>query len=302
VSAVAGVIHIRLSAVILAVRETVPLVLSIEDHGGEALPFAPLAADADRTLEVVLRRVVREQTGMELGYVEQLYTFGDVARDPSGRTISIAYLALVREDQVTTSSTVSWRDCYQLFPWEDWRGGRPASIDARIVPVLVSWAGDDESRKERADITFGMGGSPWDETRVLERYELLYEVGLVAESHRDRDRPSSELLGQPMSLDHRRMVATALGRIRGKLSYRPVVFELLPEQFTLSRLQQVVEALDGRNLHKPNFRRLVEQGGLVESTGALETKTGGRPAALFRFRRDVLRERPAPGVGLPGAH
>jgi hypothetical protein len=102
-----------------------------------------------------------------------------------------------------------------------------------------------------------------------------------------------------MALDHRRILASALGRLRGKLKYRPVVFELLPATFTLLRLQRVVEALAGVRLHKQNMRRLVETGGLVEGTGRLESQTGGRPAELFRFRRDVLRERPAPGVGIP---
>jgi hypothetical protein len=104
-----------------------------------------------------------------------------------------------------------------------------------------------------------------------------------------------------MAFDHRRILATALGRLRGKLKYRPLVFELLPERFTLSGLQRVVEALAGNRLHTQNFRRLVEQGGLVERSGGLEHATGGRPAALFQFRREVLRERPAPGVHLPRA-
>ena len=108
------------------------------------------------------------------------------------------------------------------------------------------------------------------------------------------------MLGRPMALDHRRILASALGRLRGKLRYRPLVFEMVPSTFTLSHLQRTVEALAGVRLHKQNFRRLVEQGGLVEGTGLQETRTGGRPAELFRFRRDVLRERPAPGVGLPG--
>ncbi len=107
------------------------------------------------------------------------------------------------------------------------------------------------------------------------------------------------LPGRPMALDHRRILATALGRLRGKIRYRPVVFELLPPTFTLLLLQKVVEALTGFPLHKQNFRRLVEHGGLVEGTGQ-DVQTGGRPAELFRFRREVLRERPAPGVGLPG--
>src|SRR5439155_22288137 len=108
------------------------------------------------------------------------------------------------------------------------------------------------------------------------------------------------LLGQPMEQDHRRILATALARLRGKLKYRPVVFELLPSTFTLLQLQRVVEALAGMRLHKQNLRRLVESAGLVEGTGRLDSETGGRPAELFRFRREVLRERPAPGVGLPG--
>ena len=103
-----------------------------------------------------------------------------------------------------------------------------------------------------------------------------------------------------MGLDHRRIAAQALGWLRGKLRYRPVAFELLPPNFTLSRLQRVVEALSGVRLHSQNFRRLVARGGLVETTGGVDASTGGRPAAVYRFRREVLRERPAPGVGLPG--
>ena len=102
-----------------------------------------------------------------------------------------------------------------------------------------------------------------------------------------------------MPLDHRRMLATALGRIRSKLRYRPVVFELMPDTFTLFQLQRVVEALAGLRLHKQNFRRLLEKGGLVEKTGELFTETGGRPAELFRFRREVVRERAAAGVAFP---
>lgn len=159
-------------------------------------------------------------------------------------------------------------------------------------------------RQERVEITFGLHGAPWDPDRVLERYELLYEAGLVDEPHQGLSTlpPGSSWphFGRPMALDHRRILATALGRLRGKIKYRPVVFELLPPSFTLWQLQRVVESLAGKPLHKQNFRRLLERGGLVEGTGQYDLSTGGRPAELFRFRRDVLRERAAPGVGLPG--
>ncbi|MEM9293344.1 MAG: NAD regulator [Acidobacteriota bacterium] len=312
-------IVLDLHAVIVAVAEEVPRILTVSrralagDPGEEveALPFGPLDPAGDRTLELGLREWVREQTGLQLGYVEQLYTFGDRDRGVESaeeRVISIAYLALVGHSAPSGSPGARWRGIYQYFPWEDWRRGRPKELDAAVIPGFDAWVAsvdDAESRRqrrERADIAFGLGGSRWDGNRVLPRYELLYEVGLVDEASWDRDRrPAESGLGRPMALDHRRMVATALGRLRGKIQYRPVVFEVLPETFTLLRLQRVVEAFSGMRLHKQNFRRLVERGGLVEGTGRRDTGTGGRPAELFRFRREVLRERPTPGVGLPGA-
>jgi hypothetical protein len=319
-------ISLGLNAVIVAVTEEVPRILTVPRSGPsesseESLPFGPLEPETDRTLDLALRRWVREQTGLELGYVEQLYTFGDRYRDPveargDARGVSVAYLTLVRE--ATVHREARWRDWYELFPWEDWRSGRPGVIDRMIAPALDAWvraapeAALRSERRQRADIVFGLGGVGWDGERVLERYELLYEAYLVPEAWRDRTetggaaetrRPAPPempdlLPGRPMALDHRRILATALGRLRGKIKYRPVVFELLPPTFTLLQLQRVVEALAGVRLHKQNFRRLVENAGLVEGTGRQDAQTGGRPAELFVFRREVLRERPAPGVGL----
>ena len=306
-------IAVGLNAVIVAVTAEVPRILTVRGGGPrlEALPFGALHPAGHKTLERGLREWVRDQTGLELGYVEQLYTFGDRDRDPreragGSRLVSVAYLALVREATPSGAGAAAWRGCYEFLPWEDWRGGRPAILDREIAPALLRWARRGpapRARRERADIVFGLGGAPWDGERVLERYELLYEAGLALEAWRDRGEgppAGSAALGRAMALDHRRILAPALGRLRGKLRYRPVVFELLPPAFTLFQLQRVVEALAGVRIHKQNFRRLVEKGGLVEGTGRLDTHTGGRPAELFRFRREVLRERPAPGVGVPG--
>jgi hypothetical protein len=227
-----------------------------------------------------------------------------VERSGGPRLISIAYLALVREGSLSGGLPARWRDCYAYLPWEDWRWRRPRIVDAEIVPRIAAWIESDrqfqEARRERAAIAFGLDGSTWDGYRVLERLELLYEAGLVAESPLAGEfNPPKAPLGRRMALDHRRILATALGRLRGKIRYRPVVFELLPPAFTLLQLQRVVEALAGIRLHKQNFRRLVDRGGLVEGTGMMDLHTGGRPAEQFRFRRDVLKERRAPGVGLP---
>jgi hypothetical protein len=159
-----------------------------------------------------------------------------------------------------------------------------------------------ERRRDRARLCFGTQGIAWDEEKVLERYELLYEASLVKEAQRDRhsEPPGGPVpaLGADMVFDHRRILATAMGRLRAKMKYRPVVFELMPPEFTLLQLQRTVEALSGIRLHKQNFRRLVEAQGLVEGTGRLSRKSAGRPAEQFRFRREVIRERPAPGVRL----
>ena len=318
-------VSVGLTAAIVATIDDMPCALEVEhrseehragvsDFARSGLPFGPFDPHAHRTLESGLRMWVEEQTKLQLGYVEQLYTFGDRGRhdqDPDGglRVLSVGYLALTRRGEAGAAPGTKWRNWYEHFPWEDFRSGRPALIDEQLAPALESWLDSSdksqiERRRDRIRQCFGFYEGPgWDEERVLERYELLYEAGLVYESLRDRPDASRGLaaadprLGMPMLYDHRRILATAMGRLRAKLKYRPVIFELMPPAFTLYDLQRNVEAISGVRIHKQNFRRLVETGGLVEQTGAT-IQTRGRPAQLFRFRREVLGERPAPGVKL----
>ena len=182
-------------------------------------------------------------------------------------------------------------------------------LDEAILPALRRWSRAEPSsrpterrplgRRERLRLAFGDDGSRWDEEHALDRYELLYEAGLVAEAERDGrplfDHAVTRCTGAAMRFDHRRILATAISRLRAKLKYRPVVFELMAEAFTLTELQRTVEAISGRHLHKQNFRRLVEGAALVEPTGQTAPQKRGRPAALFRFRREILKERPASG-------
>ncbi|MDD9901425.1 MAG: hypothetical protein OXT65_10630 [Alphaproteobacteria bacterium] len=316
-----------LSAVLVAVEDNAPKAFIVRgaEHAlsvgvdpvkedGDALPFGPFDPSEHTTLEQGLRSWVKTQTPLTPGYVEQLYTFGNRGRyagqDGPARVVSVGYLALTSPDDVSADEKIFWGDWYAYFPWEDWRDGRPRVIDDVIALGLKRWVSaattkaDKAYRRARADVCFGLHDSPWDAEKVLERYELLYEARLVFEAIRDRDLKVDYVLvpGRSMLYDHRRILATAMGRLRGKLKYRPVVFELLPEEFTLLQLQKTVEAIMGHLIHKQNFRRLVESAGMVEEVaGKKSLAAGGRPAALFRFRRDVVLERPAPGVKVSAA-
>jgi hypothetical protein len=315
-------IEIGLTAAIVATEDGEPAILVAGDgestEARAGLPFGPFDPLAHRTFEIGLRAWVEAQTGLRVGYVEQLYTFGDRGRHAApvdtAHVVSIGYLALTRIPESAAAlkaARAGFEPWYRFFPWEDWREKRPAILDT-IIPLLNEWTAPPHGElgralgwRERLRLCFGVGGSPWDEEKVLDRYEMLYEAGLIEEARRDGrqaalQREKLPALGEPMRFDHRRILATAIARLRAKLKYRPVVFELMPAEFTLTELQHTVEAISGRLLHKQNFRRLVEGTALVEPTGETSTTTGGRPAALFRFRREVLSERPAPGLRLGG--
>jgi hypothetical protein len=315
---------INLTAVIVAVTDDRPRVLIVEQSGEFGLPSGPFDPVRHDSLESGLRRWVEAQTGLDLYYVEQLYTFGNRNRDPreiegGPRVVSVAYIALTHEDAVGTANA-KWHDWYSILPWEDWRSGRPEVLSEHIEPALKSWAQRPKDRRskqlrqDRVNVMFGpRGAAEIDLVPTLERYELLYEAGLVAEAQRDAmsaNNPVAELsdaanttsiddTGEALSSDHRRILATALGRLRGKLAYRPVVFELLTGEFTLLQLQRVVEALSGVKLHKQNFRRLVTNADLVEPIGRTSAVGRGRPAELYRFRREVLGEKLTVGVSRP---
>ena len=330
-------VQVSLTAVIVATSDSYAPVIRILPANQtdtlfeqNTLPSGPFTPRFHRTLEIGLRQWVEEQTSHPLGYVEQLYTFGDRNRDPCERSggprgVSVGYLTLSHRPQTNPECALQdqlWVDWYHFFPWEDWRQSRPAILNHAIMPLLSQWIQMAQTpslqaeRQRRVRAAFSAEQALWDNERVLERYELLYEAGLVSEAIRDEQAPviheagydlsfatvhtdSSAImssLGRSMNGDHRRILSTAISRLRGKIKFRAVVFELLPESFTLWELQKTVEGLSGVSLHKQNFRRLVEQAGLVEPTGQMSFVTGGRPAALFRFRSEVLLERLAPGV------
>ncbi len=285
---------IGLNAVVTALEGGDPHVLCVRREEGWGLPYGAFDPARHRTFELGMRDFVTGQTALQLGYVEQLYTFGDEGREAplaslsggeaSDRVVSVGYLALSPVAGETGRSDAAWRGWYEHFPWEDRRPCAEDGLEEAILPALRDWAGRDGARRARLDLAFGLTEPGWQEERALDRYELMYEADLVPEAARDAGEAAEGLpgTGPAMTSDHRRILATAIGRLRGKLRYRPVIFELVAEEFTLTDLQDAVEAILGFCVHKQNFRRAIEASGLVEKTGAVAAQTGGRPAALYR--------------------
>jgi 8-oxo-dGTP diphosphatase len=176
------------------------------------------------SLEQASRRVLEEKAGLGNIFVEQLYTFGDVQRDPRARVISVAYVALV----------------------DAARFALRAPSDVAVARLVVPFAGET--------------GGP---------------VDIQAES------------GEPLPLafDHALILGMAVKRLRGKLDYTPVGFQLLGDEFSLRELQEVHETIRGEPVNKDSFRRRMLASGLIEATGAREAAVSYRPAELYRFTK-----------------
>lgn len=286
---------IELSAVVVTVKDGQAAVLCRPNDGGPyALPSGPFAPGQHRTFDLALRAFVHDQTGFDIGYVEQLYSFGDAAR---GDVVSVGYLALTPSADFQTRSSAVWVPFDRFFPWEDFADESNGAVKV-LRPLLDAWADGTPLRRRRVETLFPLEFDHWNEERVLDRYELLYEAGLVLEANPSAD---AAISGMAMASDHRRIAATGLSRLRGKLKYRPVIFELMPEKFTLLELQKSLEALSGLRLHKQNFRRALERTGFVTQLAEMRDDTGGRPAALYRYDRDQFRFSPSLGLSLPRA-
>ena len=294
----------ELVAVLIAVTNSEAKVLTV-DHG-ETLPNGPLTP-IHRSLQAGVRQWVETQTHQPMGYVEQLYTFVDTNRQTaSGHyLIYISYLGLVREETKPLELAATWQNWYEYFPWEDHRKGYPDFITTEFIPIFNHWinAGntisEQKSREQRVNLCWGISPFTWNEEYVLQRYELLYEMGILPESTQNISKSSHIHSGKPMNHDHRRVLASAMARLRAKIKYRPVIFELMPPTFTLLQLQQSIEALAGITLHKQNFRRFITQQELIEETDKMDHSGPGRPAKLYQFREDILLERSLSGSKLP---
>lgn len=174
----------------------------------------------DEPLDAAVRRELAEETGLDRVYLEQLYTFGDVDRDPRGRVVSVAYFALVKLGDHRVRAATDARD-------------------ARWFPVAAP---------------------------------------------------------PKLAFDHDRILRLGVERLRGKVRYQPIGFELLPPKFTLTELQRLYETILERPLDKRNFRKKVLGLGLLAELDEVQADVPHRAARLYRFDKKAYRELEQAGI------
>ncbi len=190
-------------------------------QGQWALP-AGFVRNHESVDEAALREL-QEDTGITRVYLEQLYTFGDLDRDPRGRVVAVSYYAVVGWGQIQTKPAA-----------------RPA--DKRWFPV-----------------------------------------------HRLPE----------LAFDHKQIISYALERLRNKVNYTSVAFQLLPKAFTLSELQRAYEVIVGRSLDKRNFRKKMLQMGILKDTREQKVEGRQRPARLYSFTETRVIKLQEKGIIVP---
>ncbi|HTK78569.1 MAG TPA: NUDIX domain-containing protein [Gemmataceae bacterium] len=168
----------------------------------------------EESLEDAVRRELQEETGISQVFLEQLYTFGDVDRDPRERVVTVAYYALVKLSDHRVKAATDARD--------------------------AAWFAVSEARG--------------------------------------------------LAFDHDRILGVALERLKGKVRYQPIGFELLPPQFTLSQLQRLYETVLETPLDKRNFRKKILGMDFLVPMDEVEKDVAHRAARLYRFDRKKYRD------------
>lgn len=201
--------------VLLTKRTTAPF------RGAWSLPGGFVGRD--ESVDEAALRELQEETGITTVYLEQLYTFGDLDRDPRGRVITVSYYAVINWEHFSVRATA-------------------------------------KSRSAR-----------WFAIRRL----------------------------PPMAFDHRKIVGSALERLRNKVNYTSVAFQLLPKRFTLSELQQAYEVILDQRLDKRNFRKKMLQMGVLRDTKEQKVEGRQRPARLYAFTETRVIKLQEKGIIVP---
>lgn len=199
--------------------------------------------DIDETLDEAARRVLKNETNLKDIYIEQLYTFSDVKRDPRMRVVSTSYMALVDKNRLKDklSDNASW---FNVFVLEDDKSYHVTLDNGKEeIKFVVS--------KKLRDL-------------ITDRYDFKVTKN------------------DKLAFDHPLVIVSGLERLKNKVEYTDIVFNMMPEYFTLGELQQVYEVILGKKLLDPAFRRIIAN--KVEKTDKVKTGGGHRPSALFKYK------------------
>lgn len=199
----------------------------------------------DETLDEAAKRVLKTETNLKDIYIEQLYTFSGIKRDPRMRVISTSYMALVDKNRLMDklSANASW---FNVFMLEDEKSYN-VTLDNGIE-----------------EIKFVVGKKLRNKT--TDRYDF------------------NIIKNDKLAFDHPLVIVSGIERLKNKIEYTDIVFNMMPKYFTLGELQQVYEVILGKKLLDPAFRRIIAN--KVEKTDKVQTGGGHRPSALFRYKNN----------------
>jgi 8-oxo-dGTP diphosphatase len=198
------------------------------------------------TLEECAKRVLKKETNLKELYLEQLYTFDAINRDPRTRVVSTSYIALIDKNRLIDkiNTNASWFDVI-LF----------------------------EESKDKIDMVLSNG----NDMIKFSIKKKLYE--------KTTDRYKFEIIeNKDLAFDHPLVIVSGLERIKNKLNYTNIVFNMMPEYFTLGELQQVYEVILNKKLLDPAFRRIIKD--KVVKTDKMKTGEGHRPSFLFKYKNN----------------
>jgi len=213
----------------------------------------------DESLDEAALRELKEETNIDDIYIEQLYTWGDVGRDPRTRVISTAYMSLVDSSTLNVKASDDADDAkWFTVSAKTFQEQKNVTENGYVLQQLIRLSLSNDE----------------DDLSAVIKTEKIVE-GKVTKIKR-------EVIESPdIAFDHAKIIEYGLERLRNKIEYTDIAFNLMPDLFTLTELQQVYEVILGRELLKANFRRKIAD--MVIETNKYTRDSGHRPSKLFRF-------------------
>lgn len=221
----------------------------------------------DESIEIAAKRELKEETNIDNVYMEQLYTWGDVGRDPRTRVISVSYMALVDSDIIDVKAgddaqDAKWFSVNSEILKEVKTNTASGYIEEKFIKLILK-CGDDEI------------------SSIVKEKKILNEAVSTTDTE--------VIESNGIAFDHSKIIQSALMRMRNKIEYTDIAFNLMPKLFTLTELQQVYETILGRELLKANFRRKIYN--MVTETNEYRKDSGHRPSKLYKFNLNWVDEK-----------